>query len=433
MIINSFTSVIDFLNSFTPLNPGDNIRENRLLRMSLLLSHFNNPENSFKAIHIAGSKGKGSMATFLANAITARGYKCGLFTSPHVYSYKERFTLSGEFFSDEVFIKLGNYIQTKLESFSLSEEMGIAKPTNFELYTLLSYLLFKEAGCEYAVIETGLGGRLDSTNTLNSLCSIIMIIELEHTQILGSTLSQIALEKAKIIKEGQKVFTTNQNNEVLDVIKKEAREKNSELIVPSYCIENREENENGQHFILKYKDSSTYNINMKMRTKAQSENLALAITVLKELNLFDEEKSIKALENTQTIARFQTFNYKGQSFVLDTAHTKTSMKNTIDTFSSLYKGDKTIIFALLADKDIQSMKDIITDNFSCIILSKPGDFKVSNMENIYNCLKDKHSSIHLLLENNKALEKAINENNPTLICGSFYLAEYFYGVFNELK
>ena len=433
MRIQSFSSLIDYLNSYSYPVDKTIIRENRILRIKLLLSHFNNPENSFKAIHIAGSKGKGSMANFLANAITSLGYKCGLYTSPHVYSYKERFTLSGTFFSDEQFIRIGNIIKDKLEDFNLPKEYGQAKPTNFELYTLLAYLLFKDSNCEYAVIETGLGGRLDSTNTLSSIASIIMPIELEHTAILGNTLSEIALEKAKIIKKNQKVFTAKQEKDALEVIQKEAKENNSELFLPSYEITNILETIEGQNIRIKYQDNTSYNLNMKMRTKAQADNIALAISILKELELFNENKSIKALENTQTIARFQSFDYLNNKFILDTAHTKNSMRNTIETFTSLFKGEKTIIFATLIDKDITSMLNIINSNFTNIILSKPGDFKESNMEAVYNLIKDKHDSVHLILDNKAALDKALQFNNPTLICGSFYLAEYFYGVFNEFK
>lgn len=135
-------------------------REYRLDRMRELLKHLGNPEKSFKSIHVAGSKGKGSTAIFIAKGLTALGYKTGLYASPHLVDYRERFTLSGTFFGEEALIKSGNSLIEKLKGFTFSDDWGVSDPTAFELYTAYAYLLFKENNCSWAVIETGLGGAL---------------------------------------------------------------------------------------------------------------------------------------------------------------------------------------------------------------------------------------------------------------------------------
>ncbi|MFA7539910.1 MAG: bifunctional folylpolyglutamate synthase/dihydrofolate synthase, partial [Sphaerochaetaceae bacterium] len=206
MQFTNFDQFCLYMESFANLErkTGDySPREYRLDRMGKLLTHLGNPERSFKSIHIAGSKGKGSTAIFIAKGLSALGYKTGLYASPHLVDYRERFTLSGTFFSEEALVKSGNSLVEKLEGFSFSDEWGVSEPTAFELYTAYAYLLFKENKCSWAVIETGLGGRLDATNTLTPEASVITPIELEHTAILGNTLSLIAYEKGKIIKEGR--------------------------------------------------------------------------------------------------------------------------------------------------------------------------------------------------------------------------------------
>ena len=144
-----------FFDSYMP-SLSSSLRENRLERMSLLLDHLGNPEKTFQTIHIAGSKGKGSTATFLSALLEGKGYSVGLYLSPHVYDIRERFTLASRFFSDEEYTLALEELQEKLSSFSLPSSLGPERPTTFELYTAYAYLLFKRKGCRWAVIETGL-------------------------------------------------------------------------------------------------------------------------------------------------------------------------------------------------------------------------------------------------------------------------------------
>ena len=199
MQISSFEDVIRFTEQFTNLEKQTShytTRTYRLDRMHDLLAHLGNPERAFKKIHLAGSKGKGSTASYLASALTSMGYKTGLYLSPHLVDYRERFTLSGTFFDDSLLVSTGQELADSIEGFTFRDEWGETNPTTFELFTAYAYLLFKNSGCSWAIIETGLGGRLDATNTIIPEASVLCPIELEHTKILGSTIREIATEKS---------------------------------------------------------------------------------------------------------------------------------------------------------------------------------------------------------------------------------------------
>ena len=156
MSFSSFGEVTSYLDSFSYMQtstPGL-LREARLERMSLLLDALSHPEESFKAVHVAGSKGKGSTCCYLSALLTAAGHRTGLYLSPHLCDYRERFSLNGTFFDDSLLISIADRLEKTVRDFSLPPEYGQEKPSTFELYTAYAYMLFKAAGCEYAVIET---------------------------------------------------------------------------------------------------------------------------------------------------------------------------------------------------------------------------------------------------------------------------------------
>ena len=208
-----------YFESFTNLERSMSFteREYRLDRMRYLLDLFGNPQNKLKIIHVAGSKGKGSTAAATASILSSLGYKTGLYTSPHLITYRERITHAGVFIDDRDLIKTGNKIWKILEIENIPFP---DPPTTFELLTLYAFLVFSDTACEWAVIETGIGGRLDATNVTVPEASVITPIEMEHADILGDSIEKIASEKCGIIKEGKPVFVSPQKEEPLSVIKK---------------------------------------------------------------------------------------------------------------------------------------------------------------------------------------------------------------------
>lgn len=199
-----------------------------LERMKHLLNLMGNPQNNFKSIHIAGTKGKGSTSAFIFSVLKEAGYKVGLYTSPHLQTLRERIRIDSGLISEEELVELVNIAKPYIEEAKKHPIYG--SPTFFEVLTALSFLYFFIKKVDFAVIEVGLGGRLDATNVILPLVSVITPIGYDHMHILGNTLSQIAFEKAGIIKENIPVISSLQEEEAWNVIKKVAIERRAPII-----------------------------------------------------------------------------------------------------------------------------------------------------------------------------------------------------------
>src|SRR5208337_599819 len=222
--------VFSWAESFTNLERGSyppDKRVYRLDRMHRLLEMFDDPQARLRIIHVAGTKGKGSTSALLASVLHAAGIRTGLYTSPHVESYFERIAIAGEPREPELLVRVGGEVKAVIDRLPPKEFPGHYGPTTFELLTLLAFLYFRESGCTEAVVETGIGGRLDATNVVRSEASVITPLDLEHTEILGDTLEKIAMEKAGIIKPGAPCFVALQPPQVKEVIRQVCRERGS--------------------------------------------------------------------------------------------------------------------------------------------------------------------------------------------------------------
>jgi dihydrofolate synthase/folylpolyglutamate synthase len=430
--IDNFSDIVEYMSRFTNLEKNlnhANTRNYRLDRMNSLLDHFNHPENNFKSIHVAGSKGKGSTSKFIAMGLKSQGFKVGLYASPHLIDYRERFTLCGDFFDDKFLVKIGSYMIENLKSFKFSDEWGETDPTTFELFTLYGFLLFSFAKCDWAVIETGLGGRLDATNTITPKASVICPIELEHTKILGSTIERIATEKSKIIKKGVPSFIATMRKEAKDVMINEATLQNSTLhIVENFLIYiNSHTSIEGEKVHYIWKDGRDENLTLKIRGRVMANNCALALLTLRTLG-FDDERVLKAVQEATLDGRFQTLS-RNPALIIDGAHTPVSIASAIDTIDQLFPKNKiTVIFGLVEDKDyIHIIKELLK-YFDKFIISKPGTFKKSNPTLIYETFmseKNEDQQVFLIEDADLAINKAYSitdKNGAILCCGSFYLA-----------
>ncbi len=417
-------------------------RTYRLDRVFALAKALGNPQNSFKTIHIAGSKGKGSTSALLANAIQALGYKTGLYTSPHVRDYRERFTLCGTFFDEELLVRVGNELAVKTQDF-VFEDM---RPTAFELFTMYAFMLFRESGCQWAVIETGMGGRLDATNIITPQASVITPIELEHTRILGDTIEKIAFEKSKIIKTGVPVFISRQTPQVMDVLLEEAKTCNSPVyslgrevkVLDAVCRPGFEQVD------LELYDNYKGTLKLSMQGEAQAGNCALALMVLRNLGLYREGVTEKALEQTTLPGRFQRIEKYGRVFYIDGAHTKLSMELLMKSWKQLFNCNTgACIFGCVADKNHTEMENLILSTFDRVAVSRPGTFKESDPEALFaemqdlakssfsdcsgyrTCCSAGRKTVVLKKEPEEAIRWAVEntgENESILVCGSFYLA-----------
>lgn len=444
MEFSSFEQIVNYMEHFTNLEKKTNlysVRTYRLDRMQALMQALGNPQNSYKTIHIAGSKGKGSTASYIASGLKAAGYKVGLYMSPHVTDYRERFTLCGQFISDELLISTGNRLQHMLEGFKFCDQLGENEPTTFELYTAFAFLLFHELGCQWAVIETGLGGRLDATNILMPQACVLTPIELEHTDILGSTISLIATEKSKIIKPGVLSFTSSQQPDALEVFRNEASTQNSTLYEFDKEIKRLDTHYDNskQQVYVTFNDGFTTNYDLSMWGCVQAQNSALALLVLRTLGLYRQGLTEKAFEENKLPGRLERVSWK-RPLYLDGAHTQNSLGHLLETFKEMYPKVQTTgvcIFGSVKGKNHNAMCDEVLANFDKIIVCRPGTFKKSDPQALYDMLYEKvltgqltdeswkNKKIYLKCEAIDALQLAFEitkENDPILACGSFYLA-----------
>ena len=443
MKITSVEDGFEYLQSFINLEKKTTFseREYRLDRVKYLFEKFNNPHNGINLIHIAGSKGKGSTATYAASILKELGFKTGLYTSPHIVSFKERISLAGFFFSNRAYIKNINLIKDFLETESIPFE---SVPTTFELFTLLAFLVFRHEKCSWAVIETGLGGRLDATNIILPLCSVITPIELEHTEILGSNLKDIAYEKAGIIKKNIPCVTAKQKQEVLEVFEDKAEKENSALTAIDKVIDikNISLNEKGTSFSLTFNaDNKLYNFKTKMIGAFQAENSALAMLAVKKaldmskVSVKTEEffrKCQKGIAKAFVSGRIEyiSLGKNKPALIIDSSHTENSAEKLAETIKIIKKDrNAVLIFGVIEGKNYKKISEKFRNLFTEIIVSTPGSFKKSNPEAIYEYLKLELSAINVKVYIEKKPEKAFStalekagKSGLIVVAGSFYMA-----------
>ncbi|MEW5814446.1 MAG: folylpolyglutamate synthase/dihydrofolate synthase family protein [Spirochaetota bacterium] len=397
---------------------------------------FGHPETHFKTIHIAGSKGKGSTAAFIASIMESAGFKTGLYTSPHVTSYKERITLAGKELDESLYISLINLIYEKIGGLKTGDLAGDEGPTTFELLTILAFLTFREVGCEWAVIETGIGGRLDATNVIMPEASVLTPVEKEHTDILGVTLDSIALEKAGIIKKSTPVFCGYQYPLVENIFKKTAAARSA----PFYLLKEHIKSLNstlsleGTAIEISWHDGSSSKGLLLLNGDFQAENAALATLTTRyilsncALSSAASRTGInaiieKGLDKTTLPGRMELI-LKQPPIILDGAHTPVSIGRLVKAFTSLFFIDSILIFGSVIGKDNESMADILAPVFHQIIISTPGTFKKSNVQAVYAAFLRRNPHTILEASPQKALEYAMELSDnikPILVCGSFYM------------
>ena len=448
---SSSSEVFSWLSQFINLEQGQKVKSFRLDRMEFLCGLAGNPQKCAPSIHIAGSKGKGSVTAMIAAIFTEAGYRCARYMSPHVMDIRERLCLGGSFFDENVYIAAGRELRELAEVrlpaannrlFDNTTEEG-ADPTYFELLTLYFFLCAKHANCNVMVVETGMGGRLDCTNVLDPLVSVITIIELEHTAFLGNTIAAIAGEKAGIIKQGRSLVLAKQKEEALKVFKQTAQEKNSQLFYfPDIAkISDLKITAQGTEFVISQLSDSYPSImetlsggfpfSIPIPGKVQAENAALAITAVKTAFPHLNDDVIRSgLVNLKIPARFENlsncFSNNNSPFIIDGAHTPESLELCVETFCSLYGEGGILLFGCAADKDASAMAKILSGHFSKIIITSIGTFKVNDPKKVYEVFsKYGKEKVILITDIQEAVRQALEfgqeKGLPILGTGSFFL------------
>lgn len=384
-------------------------------RIKKLLELIGNPHKELKYIHIAGSNGKGSTASFMASILMEAGYKVGLYTSPHFVRFNERIRINGIEIDD-------NYIAGFIDS--IEQIIEHEKPTFFEITTALAFKYFKDYKPDYVVLETGLGGRLDATNVIDPLASVITSISLEHTNILGETLEKIAFEKAGIIKPGNPVFTGSLPKEALDVIKNRAENLNSQLFVFNQFTESLEQSVN---ISLDKKNIHIYKTGLS--GSHQFHNSALAVKVLYELlNISDisiiNKGLMNVVANTGIQGRYEIINDRPR-VIFDAAHNPEGIASFISEFSKEYikYPNRVLIFGAMKDKDIVTMLKQLKPYFNTFYAVQPGFDRAVTVEELVEIGKGNGIQLLQLKDYNRVIENFVKgeTGDCLVVLGSIYL------------
>ncbi|MBC1387065.1 bifunctional folylpolyglutamate synthase/dihydrofolate synthase [Listeria innocua] len=353
MALKSYQEALDWIHGTLRLGikPG-------LARMEYIMEKLNHPEKANKWVHIAGTNGKGSTLTFIRSSLEEAGYKTGTFTSPYIETFNERISVNGIPVSDQMIVDLANRIKPIAEEL---EKTVYGPPSEFEIITAMMFLCFAEyESIDIGIIEVGLGGRLDSTNVLTPLISVITTIGMDHMEFLGNSIEQIAGEKAGIIKPGIPVISGVIQKEAQEVIINNAVRNNSNVawLNKDFFIQNRD---NEITFRTSHGDEIP-NITIGLLGIHQLNNAAVAIKVLQYLNTFSSyeinQSAIKqGLKKAFWPGRMELLDMK-PFIMLDGAHNPEGVKTFVDSIKT-YHGHKKIIVSILKDKNYQEMMALL--------------------------------------------------------------------------
>ena len=346
----NYTEAVDYIETipkFTVKHPPEHTRE--------LLSRLGNPQEGIKIIHVAGTNGKGSVCAYLNAMLLAGGKKTGLFTSPHLVRINERFQINGEDVSDEQFLNAFLKVEKAAKEY---EAEGEGHPSYFETLFLMGMLIFKEAGVEYLVMETGLGGRLDATNVVEKpLACIITSISRDHTEYLGATLAAIAGEKAGIIKAGVPVIYDASQPGPASVIAAKAKEMGSPAwpMEPSF-YEMKTQSREGITFTFAYPGGEKAELAIPYVAKYQMMNASLAFYTMHILqDVHDIPKNVLA-EGLSKIKWPCRMEMAAPGVIIDGAHNEDGIAQFVSTAGYFAKENEiTILFTAVADKHYHEM------------------------------------------------------------------------------
>jgi dihydrofolate synthase/folylpolyglutamate synthase len=373
-----------------------------------LLELLGNPQNDLKFVHVAGSNGKGSVCSFVASALTEANFKVGLFTSPHIKDFSERIRINGTPIDQESTVEFINAIRNATLDFS---------PSFFEVTFALALEHFKKNKCDICIIETGLGGRLDATNVITPIATAITSISLEHTNILGNTLFEIATEKAGIIKSGIPVVIGNVEPEARDAINEKAMLAGSDVIIPNELSVP----EVIQRFLL---------------ADYQFENLAIAHRLLEELGKLgysvSEGQFHSGIENLQTNTGYRgrlQIVAKNPLTILDVSHNPQGFSSTLSAVDKINKGTLHLIMGSSADKDLKAILPLLPKD-AIYYITEFGNERSSKLDKLESLFSEINlSSVSYFRDPGKAYNEAKSnaaESDTILVIGSFFLLEHFF-------
>lgn len=418
----------------------------KLDRMHRLMELLGNPHRAFKSVHVAGTKGKGSTCEMTAAMLEGCGYTVGLYTSPHLMDLRERVRLNRMMISEKDFIATAQHVAEA--EHRLTEQEG--EPTFFELTTAMAFVYFAEQAVDVAVVEVGLGGRLDSTNVLTPEVTAITSISLDHTQILGATVEKIAREKAGIFKPGAAAVTVGQKPGVLEVLKQEAERAGATLGVLGQEIEYSARFEArgkpggvgmaaGPHMVVSVSGTrATFeHLVVPLRGEHQAMNCGLALAILDALNergfRTPEERVTRGLGTVKLAGRMEMMAKQSPRVMVDGAHNAESVKCLMKGVTATVAYDSlVVVFGCAADKDIDGMLAELAHGADKVIFTKSGNARAADPRELSRKFTDASGKMCQSAPDAAAAmelaKRAVGREDLIVVTGSFYLVSEVRGL-----
>ena len=406
--MRTYSEALNYLNQFINYERSQPQRYApetlSLDRVNHLLDRLGRPDRAYRAIHIAGTKGKGSTAAMIESSLRAAGYRTGFYTSPHLHTFRERMRVNNEFITREQFAQLVDEIEPHVAA--------IEGLTWFEIVTALAFLYFARSQIDVAVLEVGLGGRFDATNVVTPLVSVITSLSMDHMNLLGNSIEQIAFEKAGIIKRHVPVVSAPQVPEALDVIRRVARMRGAELrVVPTPPPQPSP-------------DSQGREWSPPLLGAHQLINASVAVTALhiaNERRLAVTDDAIqRGLSTVQWPGRLEVLN-REPLLVVDGAHNGDSAQKLAQALRDVFQVEKwTLIIGVSADKDIATILDGLLPIAERIIVTRASNSRGASIEMLGAQVADRGYAPTLAASVADALEIALRDQKPTVITGSLF-------------
>lgn len=414
-------------------------KKNGLENTKALMKQLGNPEQEMKIIHVAGTNGKGSVCSFTSSMLTEAGYKTGLFTSPHLVEMTERFKIDGNDISKEDFIQVFLQVKEAVEKIS---QAGYAHPTFFEYLFAMALVYFKQQKAGYAVIETGLGGRLDATNAIaNPVITAITSISLDHTEYLGETEEIIAGEKAGIIKENVPVVIGVNPENVVRVLEEKAVEKNAEIIkICRKDYEICEKTNKDIDFSINVKYYGYVRVSLPYSALYQVENAVLAIRIIEKL--FDSDKFTPEIINQGFHKRLWPGRMEQvmEDIYIDGAHNKDGIRAFLETAEEICRNKTCVLlFGAVREKNYQEMIQELATQLPCsqIVVTELDTTRTMEKGQLKDTFERYTKSTVTVCEHTReAFAKALDfkKKEEVLFCvGSLYLVGELKGIIGELR
>ncbi len=445
----SYRQSIEYIYSFSDYETTHKLHDSviyDLRRVEELMSLLDNPHLKAKSVHIAGTKGKGSVAAMVSAVLTASGYKTGLYTSPHLIDIRERFQIDGNMISEAEFADIISEIKPAVATVNRRANYG--KLTTFEIMTALCFVFFARYKVDFAVVEVGLGGRLDATNVIRPEVCIITPVNLDHTDVLGDTIAKIAAEKAGIIKANVPVVSAPQADEAMHVIEKKCLEFDSPLLKVGTDViwENAGFNSEVSQLLIKGR-LSDYQPSIPLLGCCQMENAATAVAaleVLVEKGFNISASTISAgMSKVEWPGRFQVCG-KQPIIIIDGAHNMISArelkKSLLYYYNDYFRQDglmssaeKILVFGASADKDATGMIGELVPLFNEIIVTRsahPRSMEISILEEDINRLGIEVKSAQDVAKAIELARKQALNNGLICITGSLFVAGDAIGYLN---